>query len=69
MISPSIVYSSAPTLTEELQSMVRESIILAIAKRILAERCKFVGVLYAGLMIKKESGLPKLMYRICDLGI
>jgi hypothetical protein len=26
-----------------------------------AEGCKFVGVLYAGLMIEKKSGLPKLI--------
>ncbi|KAL1133572.1 hypothetical protein V6Z11_A12G050000 [Gossypium hirsutum] len=54
-------YSPAPVLTEELQSLVMESIILPTVKGMSAEGCKFVGVLYAGLMIEKKSGLPKLI--------
>lgn len=54
-------YSPAPILTKELQSKVMESIILPTVKGMAAEGCKFVGVLYAGLMIEKKSGLPKLI--------
>ncbi|KAF2320084.1 hypothetical protein GH714_023135 [Hevea brasiliensis] len=54
-------YSPAPVLTKELQSAVMETIILPTVKGMTAERCKFVGVLYAGLMIEKKSGLPKLI--------
>nr|XP_010930565.1 phosphoribosylamine--glycine ligase isoform X2 [Elaeis guineensis]XP_010930566.1 phosphoribosylamine--glycine ligase isoform X2 [Elaeis guineensis]XP_029122503.1 phosphoribosylamine--glycine ligase isoform X2 [Elaeis guineensis] len=54
-------YSPAPVLTKELQSVVMESIILPTVKGMAAEGCKFVGVLYAGLMIEKKSGLPKLI--------
>lgn len=54
-------YSPAPILTKELQSVVMNSIIFPTVKGMAAERCKFVGVLYAGLMIEKTSGLPKLI--------
>ncbi|CAK7357146.1 unnamed protein product [Dovyalis caffra] len=54
-------YSPAPVLTKELQSVVMETIILPTVKGMAAEGCKFVGVLYAGLMIEKNSGLPKLI--------
>lgn len=54
-------YSPAPILTEELQAVVMESIILPTVKGMAAEGCKFVGVLYAGLMIEKKTGLPKLI--------
>lgn len=49
-------YSPAPVLTKELQSEVMETIILPTVKGMAAEGCKFVGVLYAGLMIEKKSG-------------
>lgn len=54
-------YSPAPVLTEKLKAVVMESIILPTVKGMAAEGCKFVGVLYAGLMIEKKSGLPKLI--------
>ncbi|XP_012066684.2 phosphoribosylamine--glycine ligase isoform X1 [Jatropha curcas] len=54
-------YSPAPILTKELESVVMETIILPTVKGMAAEGCKFVGVLYAGLMIEKKSGLPKLI--------
>lgn len=54
-------YSPAPVLTKQLQSIVMDSIILPTVKGMAAEGCKFVGVLYAGLMIEKKSGLPKLI--------
>ncbi|KAG8090951.1 hypothetical protein GUJ93_ZPchr0011g28912 [Zizania palustris] len=54
-------YSPAPIVTEELKHMIMESIIIPTVKGMAAEGCKFVGVLYAGLMIEKKSGLPKLI--------
>ncbi|KAF9587861.1 hypothetical protein IFM89_006115, partial [Coptis chinensis] len=58
-------YSAAPILTEELKSLVMSSIILPTVKGMSAEGCKFVGVLYAGLMIEK-TGAPKLIeYNVC----
>lgn len=54
-------YCPAPVLTQELQSLVMSSIILPTVKGMSKEGCKFVGVLYAGLMIEKKSGLPKLI--------
>lgn len=54
-------YSPAPIVTEELKKKVMESIILPTVKGMADEGCKFVGVLYAGLMIEKKSGLPKLI--------
>lgn len=54
-------YSPAPILTKELESVVMSSIILPTVKGMAAEGRKFVGVLYAGLMIEKKSGLPKLI--------
>ncbi|CAI9101535.1 OLC1v1038884C1 [Oldenlandia corymbosa var. corymbosa] len=54
-------YSPAPVLTKELQFVVMDSIILPTVKGMANEGCKFVGVLYAGLMIEKKSGLPKLI--------
>ncbi|KAM7478789.1 hypothetical protein LguiA_027002 [Lonicera macranthoides] len=54
-------YSPAPVLTKELESLVMESIIMPTVRGMAEEGCKFVGVLYAGLMIEKKSGLPKLI--------
>ncbi|CAN6678395.1 unnamed protein product [Malus baccata var. baccata] len=54
-------YSPAPILTKELEDLVMKSIIYPTVKGMSAEGCKFVGVLYAGLMIEKKSGLPKLI--------
>lgn len=54
-------YSPAPIVTDELKRIVMESIIIPTVKGMEAEGCKFVGVLYAGLMIEKKSGLPKLI--------
>ncbi|XP_066339794.1 phosphoribosylamine--glycine ligase-like isoform X2 [Miscanthus floridulus] len=54
-------YSPAPIVTDELKRIVMESIIIPTVKGMAAEGCKFVGVLYAGLMIEKKSGLPKLI--------
>ncbi|GFP95087.1 phosphoribosylamine--glycine ligase chloroplastic [Phtheirospermum japonicum] len=54
-------YSPAPVLTRELESVVMRSIIYPTVKGMAAEGCRFVGVLYAGLMIERKSGLPKLI--------
>ena len=54
-------YSPAPIVTEELKSVIMETIIIPTVKGMAAEGCKFVGILYAGLMIEKKSGLPKLI--------
>ncbi|KAL9141205.1 hypothetical protein ABFS82_14G087800 [Erythranthe guttata] len=54
-------YSPAPVLTKELEKVVMESIIVPTVKGMALEGCKFVGVLYAGLMIERKSGLPKLI--------
>lgn len=54
-------YSPAPILTKEFQSLVMESIIFPTVRGMAAEGCKFVGVLYAGLMIERKSRLPKLI--------
>ncbi|XP_015697757.1 phosphoribosylamine--glycine ligase, chloroplastic-like isoform X2 [Oryza brachyantha] len=54
-------YSPAPIVTEELKHIIMERIIIPTVKGMAAEGCKFVGVLYAGLMIEKKSGLPKLI--------
>ncbi|OIW07210.1 hypothetical protein TanjilG_06337 [Lupinus angustifolius] len=54
-------YSPAPVLTPELQSIVMDSIIIPTVKGMSAEGCKFVGVLFAGLMIEKKSNMPKLI--------
>lgn len=69
-------YSPAPVLTKELQDLVMKSIIFPTVKGMAAEGCKYVGVLYAGLMIERKSGLPKLIeYNVrfgdpeCQVGI
>lgn len=54
-------YSPAPIITKELESIVMKSIIFPTVNGMAAEGCKFIGVLYAGLMIDKKSGLPKLI--------
>lgn len=54
-------YSPTPVLTRDLQSVVMETIIQPTVKGMAAEGCKFVGVLFAGLMIEKKTGLPKLI--------
>lgn len=54
-------YSPAPVLTPELESIVMDCIIMPTVNGMAAEGCKFVGVLYAGLIIDKKTGLPKLL--------
>ncbi|KAI3836447.1 hypothetical protein MKW98_008208, partial [Papaver atlanticum] len=54
-------YSPAPIVTEDIKSFIMESIILPTVKGMSEEGCKFVGVLFAGLMIEKRTGLPKLI--------
>ncbi|EPS70126.1 phosphoribosylamine--glycine ligase, partial [Genlisea aurea] len=54
-------FSPAPVVTKELESVIMESIILPTVRGMASEGRKFVGVLYAGLMIEKKSGSPKLI--------
>lgn len=54
-------YSPAPVLTPGLEATVMDSIIMPTVKGMAAEGCKFVGVLYAGLIIDKKTGMPKLL--------
>ncbi|KAL4195847.1 hypothetical protein AMTRI_Chr04g243160 [Amborella trichopoda] len=54
-------YSPAPILTKELQTEVMNTIILPTVKGMAEEGYRFIGVLYAGLMIERKSGLPKLI--------
>ncbi|KAI4329485.1 hypothetical protein MLD38_027872 [Melastoma candidum] len=54
-------YSPTPILTPELQFTVMSTIIVPTNKAMAEEGCKYVGVLYAGLVIEKKSGLPKLI--------
>lgn len=54
-------YSPAPALTPHLEKIVMESIISPTVKGMAAEGCRYVGVLYAGVIIEKKTGLPKLL--------
>ncbi|WOL01563.1 phosphoribosylamine--glycine ligase-like isoform X1 [Canna indica] len=54
-------YSPASVLTKELEALVMESVILPTMKGMAAEGCKFVGVLYAGIIVEKKTGFPKLI--------
>ncbi|KAI5076410.1 hypothetical protein GOP47_0008475 [Adiantum capillus-veneris] len=54
-------YSPAPVLTPQMEYLVMDSIINPTVKGMEKEGCKFVGVLYAGLIIDKKSGMPKLL--------
>ncbi|KAH7415277.1 hypothetical protein KP509_14G035500 [Ceratopteris richardii] len=54
-------YSPAPLLTSELEDLVMNTIILPTVKGMEKEGCKFVGVLYAGLILDKRTQMPKLL--------
>ncbi|XP_024361118.1 phosphoribosylamine--glycine ligase [Physcomitrium patens] len=54
-------YSPAPALTPEIEQKVMETIIYPTVKGMRAEGCKYLGVLYAGVIIEKKNGLPKLL--------
>ncbi|KAL3689356.1 hypothetical protein R1sor_015665 [Riccia sorocarpa] len=54
-------YSPAPALTPELEELVMETIVLPTVRGMAKEGTKFVGVLYAGIIIEKKNGLPKLL--------
>ncbi|KAG0555806.1 hypothetical protein KC19_11G004600 [Ceratodon purpureus] len=54
-------YSPAPALSPELERRVMETIIYPTVKGMHAEGCKYLGVLYAGVIIEKKNGLPKLL--------
>lgn len=54
-------YSPAPVVTPQMQEVVMNTIIEPTVKGMAAEGCRFVGVLYAGLMIDAKTGEPKLL--------
>jgi phosphoribosylamine--glycine ligase len=54
-------YSPAPVITPQMQEVVMRTIIEPTVKGMAAEGCRFVGVLYAGLMIDSQTGAPKLL--------
>lgn len=54
-------YSPAPVVTPQMQDDVMRTIIEPTVRGMAAEGCKFVGVLYAGLMIDPKTGVPKLL--------
>jgi phosphoribosylamine--glycine ligase len=54
-------YSPAPALSPDLERRVMETIIYPTVKGMHAEGCKYLGVLYAGVIIEKKNGLPKLL--------
>ncbi|BFI33818.1 phosphoribosylamine---glycine ligase [Marchantia polymorpha subsp. ruderalis] len=54
-------YSPAPALTPELEKIVMDTIVLPTVRGMAKEGCTFVGVLYAGIIIEKKNGLPKLL--------
>ncbi|KAI6706540.1 hypothetical protein NL676_009502 [Syzygium grande] len=55
------VYSPARILTPKFQSLVMRPIILPTVEGMAVEGCKFVGILYAGLMTEKKSRMLKLI--------
>ncbi|KAI6706545.1 hypothetical protein NL676_009507 [Syzygium grande] len=55
------VYCPPRILTPEFQSLVMRPIILPTVEGMAVEGCKFVGILYAGLMIEKKSRMLKLI--------
>lgn len=58
--------SPSPHITKDLFLNIMETIILPTITRLLEERRKFVGVLYAGLMITEEG--PKVLEFNCRFG-
>lgn len=52
-------YSPAPSLTEELEAEVMETIIMPTVHGMAADGCPYTGVLYAGLMLTADG--PKLL--------
>jgi phosphoribosylamine--glycine ligase len=54
-------YSPAPALSPDLERQVMEKIIYPTVKGMKAEGCEYVGVLYAGVIIEKKNGQPKLL--------
>lgn len=54
-------YSPAPALTAELEEVVMRTIIGPTVRGMAAQGRPFVGVLYAGLIIDRKTGVPKLL--------
>ena len=60
-------YSPAPVVTREVYQRVMDEIIFPTIKGMKAEGCKYVGFLYAGLMID-STGAPKVIEFNCRFG-
>eukprot|EP00466_Bigelowiella_natans_P019761 jgi/Bigna1/48989/estExt_Genewise1.C_370036 len=60
-------YAPAPVLTDELREFVRKNVLQAAVDGLRAEGRKFVGVLYAGMMLDPELG-PQTLEFNCRFG-
>lgn len=54
-------YSPAPVLTQEMEDRVMETIVRPTIEGMEKEGCPFTGTLFAGLMIDRKTGEPKLL--------
>ena len=59
-------YSPAPVITPALHDQIMAEIIAPTVQRMAAEGCRYVGFLYAGLMITADG--PKVLEYNCRLG-
>lgn len=59
-------YSPAPVITEEIEKIVMNKIMLSVIRGMRSEGIKYKGILYAGLMIK--NGFPYVLEFNCRFG-
>lgn len=59
-------YSPAPVITEEIEKIVMNKIMLPVIRGMRSEGIKYKGILYAGLMIK--NGFPYVLEFNCRFG-
>jgi phosphoribosylamine---glycine ligase len=59
-------YSPAPVLTPELHAQIMAEVIEPTVRGMAAEGCRYIGFLYAGLMITADG--PKVLEYNCRLG-
>lgn len=59
-------YSPAPVITEKLESIIMENVMLPIIRGLRSEGIKYKGILYAGLMIQNNQ--PYVLEFNCRLG-
>lgn len=60
-------YSPAPVITPELHQRILREVIEPTVRGMASEGCRYVGFLYAGLMITPQ-GLPRVLEYNCRLG-